>query len=269
MVVVRIDQGVLRDGAAALGDAGSRLDGAWQELRGWLAATGDVFGEDAVGGLIGASHGAAERIAADSVSSIVTALGGYGLGVERRRGPVRPRRVRGKRSLPPCGRVTMSITIPPALAHLLNDVGFVWPMTDEDRLHEIAQRWIQFAPQLAAVGHDADAAAGRVVTANAGPCVEAFQTSWAGAGAARDVLQSGEVGVRVIGACLLVCSAVVVALKINVITQLAILAVEVTQALLTVVATAGASLAELVVFKKLTGMAINFLVTQALAVILG
>jgi len=83
------------------------------------------------------------------------------------------------------------------------------------------------------------------------------------------VLAEGITAAQAIGATLIVCAAAVLALKINVIVQLTILAVEILEAVLTAPETFGASLLEIPVFKKLTDMAINFLISQALEVVLG
>jgi hypothetical protein len=73
----------------------------------------------------------------------------------------------------------------------------------------------------------------------------------------------------VIGGALFVCAAVVLALKINVIVQLTILAIEILEAIVTAPETFGASLLEIPVFKKLTDMLINLLISQAMEVVLG
>ena len=59
------------------------------------------------------------------------------------------------------------------------------------------------------------------------------------------------------------------ALKINVIVQLTLLLVEIIEAIATTEVTFGASLLEIPAFKKLTDIAINFLMSQAMEVVLG
>jgi hypothetical protein len=61
----------------------------------------------------------------------------------------------------------------------------------------------------------------------------------------------------------------VLALKINVIVQLTILLIEIIQAIATAAPTFGASLLEIPVFKKITDMAINLIISQAMEAILG
>ena len=55
-------------------DAADQLSQQWQSLTSTAEGLGDIFGDDMVGGLIGASYGAAQQIAGDSFSS---ALDGF------------------------------------------------------------------------------------------------------------------------------------------------------------------------------------------------
>ena len=64
------------------------------------------------------------------------------------------------------------------------------------------------------------------------------------------------------------CAGLVLTLKINVIIQLTILAAEIIEALATAPETFGGSLLEIPVFKKLTDMAINLLINEAMEVLL-
>lgn len=74
---------------------------------------------------------------------------------------------------------------------------------------------------------------------------------------------------RAVGAALLVCAMAVLALKINVIVQLTLLAIAIVQAIATAGPTLGASLLEIPIFKKLIDVAIDFLIGQALEIVLG
>ncbi|MGK5742709.1 hypothetical protein [Micromonospora sp. URMC 103] len=163
----------------------------------------------------------------------------------------------------------MGLEIPGELADLLNELGYTWPKSDETQLFALGQQWIQFAGTLGEVGQEADAAVRSALTGNRGADIDAFQAKWSGDEAGRQVLAEGMTGAQAIGATLIVCAGIVLALKINVIVQLTILAVEILQAVLTAPETFGASLLEIPVFKKLTDMAINFLISQALEVVLG
>lgn len=65
-----------------------------------------------------------------------------------------------------------------------------------------------------------------------------------------------------------VAAGLVLALKINVIVQLSILVIEIVQAIATAAVTFGASLAEIPIFKKLTDIAINLILSQAIEALL-
>jgi hypothetical protein len=159
--------------------------------------------------------------------------------------------------------------IPGELADLLNELGYTWPKSDEEKLFELGQQWISFAGTLESFGQEAQAAASQVTADSSGMSVEAFAAKWQGDDSPASVLAEGETGAQVLGACVMVCAGIVLALKINVIVQLTILLIEIIQAIATAVPTAGASLLEIPVFKKLTDIVINFLIGQALEVLLG
>lgn len=163
----------------------------------------------------------------------------------------------------------MSIQLPGELADLLNDLGFSWPKSDEDKLYELGQTWVSFSSTLAQVSSDAGAAAQRVWNDNTGDAVDAFKNRWSDGRAAPSVLGDGVSGAQAVGGALFVCAGIVLALKINVIVQLTILAIEIIQAIATAPETFGGSLLEIPIFKKLTGMAINLIISQAVEAILG
>jgi hypothetical protein len=163
----------------------------------------------------------------------------------------------------------MGLQIPGELADLLGELGYIWPKSDEEKLFQLAQDWIGFAGTLGAVGQDADRAVQAALTGNSGKDIDAFQAAWGADDSGRTVLRDGETGAQVIGACLIVCAGVVLALKINVIVQLTILAMEIIEAIATAPPTFGASLLEIPVFKKIADLAINFLISQAMEVVLG
>lgn len=55
-------------------NAADQLSQQWQSLTSTAQGMGDIFGDDMVGGLIGASYSAAQQIAGDSFTG---ALGGF------------------------------------------------------------------------------------------------------------------------------------------------------------------------------------------------
>ncbi|MBO0868499.1 MAG: hypothetical protein J2P15_08030 [Micromonosporaceae bacterium] len=163
----------------------------------------------------------------------------------------------------------MTIQIPSRAAELLNDLGYFWPETDEDKVRALGQMWTDLASTLQPIHADADAAAAQVVRENNAQSIEAFRQLWGQDERAARTLGRGELGAQAIAGALAVCAAAVVALKVNVIIQLGLLAVEIVQAIATAEVTLGASLLEIPAFKTLTGLAINYLISQAMKVILG
>ncbi|HEY9392172.1 MAG TPA: hypothetical protein VIR27_20665 [Mycobacteriales bacterium] len=163
----------------------------------------------------------------------------------------------------------MGIELPGELADLLNELGYIWPKVDEEKLVQLGQHWIDLGSTLRGTAQDANAVATAVWTDNTGQAIEAFRVGWGEQDSPMSVLRDSMVAAPVVGACLFVCAAVVLALKINVIIQLTILAIEIIQAIATAAVSFGASLLELPVFKKLADLAINFIITQAMEAILG
>jgi hypothetical protein len=163
----------------------------------------------------------------------------------------------------------MGIEIPGELANLLNELGYTWPKSDETQMFELAQDWIALGGRLGPIVQEANSAVDAMLGSNSGPALTAFHTRWNAPDSAVTVLQDGATGAYVLGGALMVCAGVVLALKINVIVQLAILLIEIIEAIVTAPETFGASLLEIPVFKKLTDMLINLLINQALEVVLG
>jgi hypothetical protein len=163
----------------------------------------------------------------------------------------------------------VGLQIPGELADLLNELGYMWPKSDEQKMFELGQDWLTFSGTLQGVNQDAHASAQRVLSDNQSSAIQAFQQKWGAGDSASAVLDRGTAGAGAIGGALMVCSAVVLALKINVIVQLTALAIEIIQAIATAPETFGVSLAEIPLFKKLTDMMVNLAINQAMQAILG
>lgn len=163
----------------------------------------------------------------------------------------------------------MGLMLPGELADLLNELGYIWPKSDETQLFQLGQQWIDFSGQLGPLVQQAGQAAARAWTGSSGPAVEAFHDLWTKQGSAVDVLDSDVLASMVIGIAVIICAVVVLMLKIMVIVQLTILLIEIIQAIATAPPTFGASLLEIPVFKKLCDLAINFLISKALEAVLG
>ncbi|HZM82298.1 MAG TPA: hypothetical protein VFC19_41795 [Candidatus Limnocylindrales bacterium] len=74
---------------------------------------------------------------------------------------------------------------------------------------------------------------------------------------------------ELVGVGLMVCAGIILALKISVITQLIILIVQIAQAIVAAVATAGASLLEIPVFRAITKLILDRLQDMAISKVLG
>lgn len=161
------------------------------------------------------------------------------------------------------------LQIPGALADLLNMLGYTWPKSDEVKMFELGQKWLEFGGKVQSLHGAATPHGTQVLTANQGLEIEAFRTRWEDEHAAPKVTKDGGTAGMVIGAGLFVAAALVLALKIAVIVQLTILAIQIAQAIATAVATFGASLLEIPIFKKLADLALDLIIDQVLNVILG
>ncbi|HEV7935718.1 MAG TPA: hypothetical protein VGP70_25815 [Actinomadura sp.] len=162
----------------------------------------------------------------------------------------------------------MGLQLPGELISLLSMLGYTWPEADETKLFEMGNAWIGFAASHSGPLGEADAHAERVWMDNRGEDIDAFRNVWGKEDSPKANLEDFTTAANVIGAGLMVCAGIVLALKINVIVQLVILAVEIAQAIATAVATFGASLAEIPIFKMITQFVIDQLIDMALQAIL-
>lgn len=161
------------------------------------------------------------------------------------------------------------MTLPGELERLLNDLGFNWPEIDEERLFELGQSWTAYGSQLQQISVDAEQAAQEVWSGNSGPTIDEFKARWEHEESPAQILKKGATAGHTLGAVLMVCGALVLGLKINVIVQLAILAMEIIEALATAPETFGGSLLEIPVFKEIQQKIINAIINEAINAILG
>jgi hypothetical protein len=75
------DPAALRQAAGSLGTVAERLDTAWRDFCARVEGRGDIFGDDMVGGLIGASYQCAHQIADESYGSVIDGLTDFGDGL--------------------------------------------------------------------------------------------------------------------------------------------------------------------------------------------
>ncbi|MFF5292768.1 WXG100-like domain-containing protein [Paractinoplanes globisporus] len=157
----------------------------------------------------------------------------------------------------------MGLEIPGELRSLLDILGYTWPEADETQLIQMGQSWIAFSGRLNAIVSDAHSTASTVWSEHSGEAITAFQSWWAGEDSPAQTLSDGANAAVLTGTGLMICGAIVLALKVAVIAQLAILAAEIVQAVATAAPTFGASLAEIPVFQQLTRTIVGNLVQEA------
>ncbi|MEV4622864.1 hypothetical protein AB0J74_29650 [Asanoa sp. NPDC049573] len=162
----------------------------------------------------------------------------------------------------------MGLTLPGELVSVLGMIGYDWPTSDEEKLFGMGQAWLAFAGDVEQASAAVGVGAQQVTGVNAGPAVEAFQGWWSGPENAPQTLSGASTGAVVLGAGLIVCAAIVLMLKIQVIIQLVLLAIQIAQAIATAVATFGASLLEIPVFKMITQTVVGLLQDQAINAVL-
>jgi hypothetical protein len=163
----------------------------------------------------------------------------------------------------------MSIQLPGELARLLQELGYAWPESDESQLIDLGQDWLRLASVIGELHEDITITARQVSGDNTAQAVDAFLRQWQAADGGSATLARGNGGAIAVGGGLTICAGVVLALKVNVLIQLTLLAAQIIQAIATAAPTLGASLLEIPVFKQLTNVAIDFLVGQATEAVLG
>lgn len=163
----------------------------------------------------------------------------------------------------------MGMQLPGELATLLQDLGYNWPMSDEEKIFKMGSGWLDFSGKVIQPISDANSHASRVWSEHKGEGIQAFQGNWNDKNAPHNNLLDGTTGGTIIGTGLMVCAGIVLALKINVIVQLVQLAIEIFQAIATAPATFGASLAEIPIFKEITSRLVNLCISIAMNAVLG
>jgi hypothetical protein len=164
--------------------------------------------------------------------------------------------------------MTTGMMLPPELSGLLNTLGFNWPESDEGKLFDLGGLWSGFADRLGPAAADADGQAQQVLGANSGAAIDKFKEFWTSGESPKQNLDDGASASSLVGAGLYVCAGVVVALKIAVVVQLAMLAIQIAQAIATAVPTLGASLLEIPIFKEITSILLDQALDLAISQVL-
>ncbi len=162
----------------------------------------------------------------------------------------------------------MGLQLPSELAGLLSMLGYDWPESDEESLFNLAGEWTGMADQISGRIESLNSAAATLLENNVGKEIEAFQSEWDDEeSAVRNIADAAD-PTNFISIGLMVAAGVVLALKVQVIVQLVMLAIQIAQAIATAAVTFGASLAQIPIFKIITGIIVDQLIGMALDVVL-
>jgi hypothetical protein len=158
----------------------------------------------------------------------------------------------------------MGLQLPPPLIELLGVLGYDWPESDEESMFRLAGEWTGMADQIGGRVESLQAAARTLLENNSGGQIDAFRNEWEGEESAPANIAGAGDPSNMINIGLTVLAGIVLALKIQVIVQLTILAIQIAWAIATAAFTFGASLAQIPIFRAITGMIIDQLMGLAI-----
>jgi uncharacterized protein YukE len=154
--------------------------------------------------------------------------------------------------------------LPGELISLLGVLGFEWPESDEESMFKLAGEWTGMADQLSGKIEALQSAARTLLENNQGAHIDAFQNEWESHESSPSNLADAGDPANELNIGLTVMAGIILALKIQVIVQLAILAFQIAQAIAFAAVTFGASLVQIPIFKEITGLIIDQLMGMAI-----
>jgi hypothetical protein len=155
--------------------------------------------------------------------------------------------------------------LPGEVRDFLNIVGFTWPAADETKLLELGQIWTSLSGRIDSHVADAQFAAAAVWSGNTAPMVDSFQAKWTGDSSPANRITDGATGADIIGAGVMVCAGIVLALKINVIVQVTIAIISIASAIAAAFVTFGASAAVVPLIREACKRLLDYLLGEAVA----
>ena len=158
----------------------------------------------------------------------------------------------------------MGLQLPSELVTFLQMIGYNWPQADETKMFEMGQRWVGFSSEIGQTMAAADQGAADVWNGNVGDDIRAFSEHWSNDEGPSKVLGDSSTAATLVGTGMFAISAIVLALKVQVIVQLVTLAIQVAQAIATAVVTFGASLAEIPIFQQITRRIVDMIVDKVI-----
>ncbi|MCH7231100.1 hypothetical protein L0U85_09575 [Glycomyces sp. L485] len=162
----------------------------------------------------------------------------------------------------------MGIQLPEELTGLLSMIGYDFPESDEESIFNLAGAWTGMADQISGKVESLNTAAKTLLENNVGAEIDAFASEWGDAeSAVRNIADAAD-PTNIINIGLTIAAGVVLALKLQVIAQLVILAFQIAQAIATAAVTFGASLVQIPIFKTITGIIVDQLIGMAIEMVL-
>jgi hypothetical protein len=163
----------------------------------------------------------------------------------------------------------MGMQLPEEIREFLAIVGFNWPAGDETKLLELGQAWTGLSGSIDAHVDQAHLAASDVWRGNMSEMVEAFRAKWEGESGPASRLTQGATGADIVGAGLMVCAGIVLALKINVIVQVTITLISIATAVASAFVTFGASAAVVPLLREACKRILDYLLGEAVGKVIG
>lgn len=163
----------------------------------------------------------------------------------------------------------MGLMLPGWLRTALEYVGYDWPSTDESVLNQWGGQWDQLSQKASTSAESVNGIANEVLGKNSGASVEAFKTWHSDAEAPMKSAHDLSLAATGVGIGLRIIAGIVLAMKVAVIAQLAILAASIASAVATAGLASGAVLAARQAAKWAIEAAINYAVEMIMNGMLG
>ena len=158
----------------------------------------------------------------------------------------------------------MALMLPSELATFLGVIGYEWPSSNEDALMRSGEAWRDLSDKLLEIEAQATTGAAEAWADQIGQDIDAFKAWWESEAGPSEALAKGATGAGIGGAGLMVCSVLVLTLKIMIIVQLAILAAQIAIAIAQAAFTFGASLAQIPIFQQITRRIVGEIIDQVI-----
>jgi hypothetical protein len=154
------------------------------------------------------------------------------------------------------------LQLPSELTTFLNVIGYKWPESDETKLFQMGQRWVKFGSEMNQVLDTAERGASKVWSENSGQDIAKFAEHWKHAEGPAKIMKDAASAAQLIGTGMCVISAIILALKMQMIMQLVQLMIQTLHALAMATPTFGASLSWIPIYNQITSRLVGMLIDQ-------